>query len=795
MNRIKLLMKLDQLTQLRVKLLIPTLITTIMLIGGLTYIINLEFRILSQREEQEWNLHRADFVNYLQRLIHQSQQLSEYLAQDWRVADALLMNNRDALLDLLQPFHEGQGFSWLSIYQLDGMVFASSQSPHLFNKRDVLSQSIMGMKNETKSRVILHPKDNSLYVLALSRMIESELGVGAVIVVGYEIESRFLQMYSTNQHDDLPFGVELVFNSDLSINYLDNLISIPTNTDLTKVNHLSNNEQSMYPFTLNQEEFNTTIIGLELLDITLFKIDVYHNKIKNNIWLLILLLTLVSGFAIWFSHKIISETLLTLHAALRAKKAKEAAESANKAKSTFLANMSHELRTPLNGILGYAQILLRDSSLNEKQRNGIEIIKNSGEYLLTLLNDILDLSKIEAESVELCNTEFDFAEFITSLVDMFQVRAQQKGIQFEYKLMGYLPTGLQADEKRLRQIFINLLANAIKFTDHGAVQLKVGYYDHQLWFDVVDTGPGIKPEDQQMIFSPFQQTGEHLKKTEGTGLGLAITKKLIEMMDGELQMESQVGVGSTFRVFLHVPEIQCTKTEVSSQDQEIVGYERLDRLPDQDFCLLIVDDKPENRGVLVELLRPFSFTLLEADNGHRALTILRDNTVDLIFMDLVMPQMDGLTATRKIRETPKTQNIPIIVLSASAFGENRKESLTAGCNDFIPKPFLLSDILSTLSKHLPLRWKYAENTRDTPHGGEQIALTNDAPQQGPTPEQAHALHELAQGGSVQEILSFTETLVQDNPALTEFTNTVQRLAKEFDDQGICELAERYMEKK
>jgi signal transduction histidine kinase/response regulator RpfG family c-di-GMP phosphodiesterase len=467
--------------------------------------------------------------------------------------------------------------------------------------------------------------------------------------------------------------------------------------------------------------------------------------------------------------------------------ARDQAMAANKAKSTFLANMSHELRTPLNGILGYTQILGRDKSLTVQQKEGINIIQRSGEYLLTLISDILDLSKIEAGRVELYPTDFRFDQLLRGIAELFQMRATQKEITFDYEFAKNLPCGVHADEKRLRQIIINLLSNAIKFTKRGKVSFKVYYYEEKILFKVEDTGIGIAAEDIKKIFLPFQQAGDPKYRAEGTGLGLAITKTLVDMMGGELHVDSTLGEGSTFWVALALPVVAGLQPIEQIAKPVIIGYQLANR--QSKIQILVVDDKWENRSMLINFLTPLGFEVVEAGNGEEGLKKTREVCPDLIIMDLMMPGMDGFEAVRQIRQLPEQQQIAIIAASASVFDHHRQDSLTAGCNEFIGKPIHEEELLDCIQKYLHLTWVYEQPDSLAATESPVVAETTWV---NPSVEQAQTLYNLAMMGDINGILEQAEQLEQLGTQFLPVVNKLRDLANSFDIGQLRKLTKQML---
>jgi len=480
--------------------------------------------------------------------------------------------------------------------------------------------------------------------------------------------------------------------------------------------------------------------------------------------------------------------------------AKLCAEQANQAKTTFLANMSHELRTPLNGILGYTQILEGDEALNRHQHEQISVIKNSGEYLLTLINDILDLSKIESGRIELSNQDFHLGKFIDSINSLFQIRAHQKNISFVYEPMTKLPMGLYADEKRLRQIVINLLSNAVKFTEQGGVILKISYHNSALIIQIEDTGIGIDEADIPIIFQPFKQVCGTLNKAEGTGLGLAIVQNLVSLMNGTLEVSSLPKHGTTFTVSVPLPEAQGEIKALSENPHKIIGFTGTTRR------VLVVDDKWENRSLLENMLLPLGFQIIEAEDGQQGLSQAYALKPDLILTDLVMPNLDGFAMIRKIRHHPELHTTPIIAISASVFSTDKDNCHSVGCDEFINKPVHLDELLAKIEKLLDLKWVYQEATVvkiRPPELGSVIVshpvftpMPPDEESTLPTPEVISHLFDLAMCGDIGGILTYLDQMDCHNSACCakSFCEKIRTLAKAFDEEQLCELLEHYKAK-
>ncbi|MGD1807265.1 response regulator [Dapis sp. BLCC M126] len=483
---------------------------------------------------------------------------------------------------------------------------------------------------------------------------------------------------------------------------------------------------------------------------------------------------------------------------------RQAADAANQAKSEFLANMSHELRTPLNGILGYAEILNRSQTWGEKEKKGIKIIHQCGSHLLTLINDVLDISKIEARKLELQPETIHLPSFLQGIGEIIRIRTETKGVDFVYLPDPNLPEGILTDPKRLRQVLINLLGNAAKFTQKGKVTLKVEVIDsvvvqqkteHQtpednirLRFQINDTGIGMSRDSLEKIFQPFEQVGEGKRHAEGTGLGLAITHNIVSLMGSKVQVTSDLGVGSSFSFEVNFPLAQEWQDRVMpNTENELIGYEG------ESQTVLVVDDKWENRSVILSLLEPLKFNVIEAENGEDGLNKANQLQPNLIITDLMMPVMDGYAFMEQIRESEILKGTPVIVSSASISSMDQKQSLDTGADAFLEKPVAADELFKLLKQHLQITWKYQsieslhqQNTSKTETTKPDMLL--------PPLAELKKLFQLAQQGRLKKLVGAAQTLEQENQDYADFVEYIVQEAKEFEIKKITIFIQESLEK-
>lgn len=484
-------------------------------------------------------------------------------------------------------------------------------------------------------------------------------------------------------------------------------------------------------------------------------------------------------------------------------RAKEAADAANVAKSTFLANMSHEIRTPLNAILGIGQLLSRVPGFPEKYAQNLGILTHSGQYLQALIEEVLEMSRIEAGRVTLVKTVFNLNHTLDGIEEMNRLKTEKKGLKLIVEQAPDFPNYVKSDEGKLHQILMNLLGNAIKFTEEGSVTLRISAVNDSnlntedrgieetnrqsstanLQFEVEDTGIGLALEDQEKIFEPFTQIANTRAQHEGTGLGLAISRQYVELMGGTISVKSVPGDGATFTVELPFEPADEPEVRMLAPTRRVIDLE-----PDQHrYRVLIVEDDPGSRSILRQLLEQVGFDVIEGADGREAVELYHSQKPDLIWMDIKLPVMNGLEATKRIRNSEqamqdgeeqksKIVRTPIIALTASAFEEDREKVLAAGCDDFVRKPFLEKDIFEKMAQHLGVRYIYQDMTITIEEEDETLNLTA-ADLAHLAAEWIAELHLAAKGGRTERILKLINQIQSEQPrlacALTELVNNDQ----------------------
>lgn len=469
------------------------------------------------------------------------------------------------------------------------------------------------------------------------------------------------------------------------------------------------------------------------------------------------------------------------------------AKAAHQAKSEFLADMSHELRTCLNGIWGYTQILKRSSHLTERDHQGLSVIHRCSRHLLLLINDILDLSKIEAQKLELNPTIVHLPSLLSGIAEVCSIKIDASSVRFDVNLPPDLPEYVLVDEKRLWQVLLNLLSNAIKFTDSGHVRFQVLWEESDasssasdvqddavchLRFEIEDSGVGMSEAQLSRLFNPFEQMSDRAHQVEGTGLGLAISQRIIKMMNSEIQVQSELNEGSCFSFGLALPQVQPPTSSASllAHESKIVGYEGDRRR------ILVIDDRQENRAVLLNLLEPLGFELETAESGALGLFKLHSQPPDLVILDLAMPVMDGFEFLAQVRQDQKLRDLRIIITSASTSQDAISRSFDAGADDYLIKPMSLDTLLTLVGKHLSLTWIYEDLSQTTPIS---LPFQDDAIDVGsPDSEIVHQLLPLAQAGRLKKLSTVIHALSQSQAIDDRLAQQINALIKRFDSEAI-----------
>lgn len=449
-----------------------------------------------------------------------------------------------------------------------------------------------------------------------------------------------------------------------------------------------------------------------------------------------------------------------------------------KLRSEFIAYMSHELRTPLNGILGYAQIMQRDLTLSERNTAALDVIRQSGEHLLALVEDILDLARIETGRLELIMSDIPLNKFLSIVTEIISIKASQKGLEFICELTDDLPEGIHGDEKRLRQVLLNLLANAVKFTNRGRVVLRVSRVtSSRLCFVIQDTGIGIEAAELETIFRHFEQSGDVQHRGGGTGLGLAISRQLVRLMGSDIEVESRIGEGSTFRFELELPAVEAVSTALLPV-QVATGYAGPRRK------VLIVDSVAKNRAATVNRLAPLGFDMIEACDGREALELAQSTLPDLILMDNVLSGMDGRETILRLRQL--TIHVPIIVMYAN-ISDDAEEYLKADANTFIAKRIEQHSLPARIAVLLNLEWIFTQPQEDSAVPDEAVE-----PLAFPPTEEMQTLHRLAQLGNMRDILRYAERIAALDPRYALFATQLRRLAEGYQSKAILAFVEQHL---
>ncbi|MEM8829702.1 MAG: ATP-binding protein, partial [Cyanobacteria bacterium P01_G01_bin.19] len=454
-------------------------------------------------------------------------------------------------------------------------------------------------------------------------------------------------------------------------------------------------------------------------------------------------------------------------------------KAANNAKNIFFSQITHELRTPMNAILGFVQLMQRDKTLHAEHQEQLRIISHSGEHLMALINDVLEVSKIEAGRLTLEKNNFDLKRMLKGIEEMLDLKAKAKNLDFVIQHSNKFPQYIQTDEQKLRQVLINLLANAVKFTSEGQITLRIYYNSqkaHQIGFEVEDMGDGIAPEEIEGLFAPFYQTQLGRKSQSGTGLGLSICHQYVRQMGGEIRVKSEVGCGSVFS--FNIPIEIGSPVAISAQSRRVIGLEPNQTIP----RILVVEDRWENRQFLVRLLEMVGFEVKEAADGLQAISLWSSWSPDLILMDLQMPVMDGYETTKHIKRL--NENVPIVAITASQFKEQKQFILSSGCDDLMSLPFLEEELWSKIAHHLGVRYIYETAFEADPTQSKLCSQLNPQSLNVMSSEWIEQLNNCAIAANAKEIYLLLEQVPQQ---YSDLVDAIALLVDEFCFEQIIEL--------
>ena len=618
----------------------------------------------------------------------------------------------DDKLELLQRLESSEGALYQSCLYIPQLKNELLSSDRLFaSDLSINSQLISSLGDLLKNSIDYCQNRNSLKIAEIKNNFEA---------VETLLEQAEFAKYKIIVTEFNNYGKNLIAHENLNQAIFDQLDLEPIRNSqrkLEEVYHLA------YQDKTELISLYRLLLAIYFLIITIFiayRIINHLSTTNSNI------VEVLEGLTEELETKVEQRTALLEESIQNTESALSQAQNANQAKSRFLANMSHELRTPLNAILGFTQLMCRDGTIASEHQDNLKIINRSGEHLLKLINDILEMSKIEVGRITLNETKFDLYNMLDSLEQMLRLKIKAKNLTLVFRIEPSVPQFIYTDEGKLRQIMINLLGNALKFTEVGGITLTVKMQaitakenqidflfsdTYSLYFAVQDTGPGIEPAEREKLFSPFEQTETGRTSNEGTGLGLSICHKFVELMGGELKVDSKIGRGSTFYFDILIRQ----QDEISTVDHLDLNEQRqiISLAPNQPkYRILAVDDVDPSRILLKKLLSAIGYEVQVAANGYEAIEKWQKWQPHLILMDMRMPVMNGYEATRRIKSQSNESKIIIIALTASAFEEEKVKILSAGCDDFMRKPFQDRELLAKIGQYLKVKYIYeAESTK------------------------------------------------------------------------------------
>ena len=771
--------------KLRVKLLIPGILFALVLIGVLLFIFVSNYRSFqkqSTRQSAQRLLNaRQTFLEYIQetrgfiRLVNDN----EVFVSGVQVGEQL------SVLEIIAVFTEQTTLDFVIVYDLQGRVFAQTQHPDDFGKTDELEAWVQELSQQEGMRSSIRFFHNKLALLT-GQYIHSGGGPAGVTVLGIYLDRPFVRGIADhvgsdmairyNQHFvessigktaaekfdrfkqssidfseslDLPYPMELVLlenNSHAEQQFRYNLLIVLTTVGVSGMLALtlswllaqSISERIKTTLSVLQSAASGALTSRVREPFQQDEIGELQQGINSMIAQLEEMVNMLEQRVHERTRQLEDKSSELAKAKEIAEKAKERAEVANRAKSEFLSKMSHELRTPLNAIIGFSHVLNRRSQLTDEQRTQLRIINGSGEHLLLLINQVLDVSKIEAGHIHLDYKDIDLYQMLDDLEQIFRLRAEKKQLRLRFTRSPEVPRYIRTDEIKLRQILMNLLQNAIKFTHSGGILLcltsnmlhEAIENDHHeaqtplvsLYFEIQDTGLGIAAEDLEHIFDAFTQSSNSWEKHEGAGLGLTICREFVQLLQGRLSVESEPGKGSTFQFSIPVSISDAKEIVQGSVTDKVIGL-----TPGHPrYRVLIVDDSPESRQLLLTFLKPLDFQLREAENGQEALTLWEEWAPDVIFLDMVMPILNGYETSRRIKATDRGKATVIIAITANSFDEDRQRVLATGCDDFLSKPYRESDLFELLKKHLKLKYIYQSDRADDTQTSQNFSATQNS---------------------------------------------------------------------